>query len=63
MEIKQLKKLVVSGALALSATANLLAVSLPVSAGQQLGQTDFENGVGLPWHVCESITVFTRLQS
>lgn len=25
-----------------------------VSAGQQLGQTDFENGVGLPWHVCES---------
>ncbi|MBQ8906547.1 MAG: glycoside hydrolase family 9 protein [Ruminococcus sp.] len=56
MEIKQLKKLVVSGALALSATANLLAVSLPVSAGQQLGQTDFENGVGLPWHVCESLT-------
>ena len=25
-----------------------------VSAGQQLGQTDFEDGVGLPWHVCES---------
>ena len=25
-----------------------------VSAGQQLGQTDFEKGVGLPWHVCES---------
>lgn len=25
-----------------------------VSAGQQLGQTDFENGIGLPWHVCES---------
>lgn len=25
-----------------------------VSAGQQLGQTDFESGVGLPWHVCES---------
>lgn len=29
-------------------------LSLPVSAGQQLGQTDFEDGVGLPWHVCES---------
>ncbi len=26
-----------------------------VFAGQQLGQTDFEEGVGLPWHVCESI--------
>ncbi|MGN0612624.1 MAG: glycoside hydrolase family 9 protein [Porcipelethomonas sp.] len=25
-----------------------------VSAGQLLGQTDFEEGVGLPWHVCES---------
>ena len=25
-----------------------------VYAGQLLGQTDFENGVGLPWHVCES---------
>ncbi len=28
--------------------------SLTASAGQQLGQTDFENGIGLPWHVCES---------
>ncbi len=26
-----------------------------VFAGQQVGQTDFEDGVGLPWHVCESI--------
>ena len=23
-------------------------------AGEQLGQTDFENGVGLPWHIVES---------
>ncbi len=23
-------------------------------AGQQLGQTDFENGAGLPWHIVES---------
>lgn len=23
-------------------------------AGEQLGQTDFDDGVGLPWHVCES---------
>lgn len=28
--------------------------SLVASAGEQLGQTDFEDGVGLPWHVCES---------
>ncbi len=28
--------------------------SLTAFAGQQLGQTDFESGVGLPWHVCES---------
>ena len=39
-------------------TAGILAAgtlsALPVSAGQLLGQTDFENGVGLPWHVCES---------
>ena len=29
-------------------------LTLPVSAGQQLGQTDFDDGVGLPWHICES---------
>lgn len=23
-------------------------------AGEQLGQTDFDDGIGLPWHVCES---------
>lgn len=27
---------------------------LTADAGQQLGQTDFENGVGLPWHIVES---------
>lgn len=27
---------------------------LVADAGQQLGQTDFDEGVGLPWHVCES---------
>ena len=29
---------------------------LLVSAGEQLGQTDFENSVGLPWHIMESGT-------
>ncbi len=44
-------------AAALTAGVGLLSAllsPLSVSAGQQLGQTDFENGVGLPWHVCES---------
>ena len=26
----------------------------PVNAGQQLGQTKFDDGVGLPWHIVES---------
>lgn len=29
-------------------------VPIVANAGQQLGQTDFEAGVGLPWHICES---------
>ncbi len=29
---------------------------LPAFAGEQLGQGDFQNGVGLPWHICESTT-------
>ena len=28
--------------------------SLPVQAGEQLGATDFDDGVGLPWHIVES---------
>ena len=28
--------------------------TLTAYAGQQLGQTDFENGAGLPWHIVES---------
>lgn len=27
---------------------------ITADAGQQLGQTDFEDGVGLPWHIVES---------
>ena len=29
---------------------------LPAYAGEQLGQVDFQDGVGLPWHICESTT-------
>ena len=38
-------------------TAVLLAaqpLALPVCAGEQLGATDFDDGVGLPWHIVES---------
>ncbi|MBQ8959756.1 MAG: glycoside hydrolase family 9 protein [Ruminococcus sp.] len=40
----------------LSAMAPAAAVLFPMNAqaGQQLGQTDFDEGVGLPWHICES---------
>ncbi|MCR5123122.1 MAG: glycoside hydrolase family 9 protein, partial [Ruminococcus sp.] len=36
----------------------LLGIAAPVQvlAGEQLGQTDFDDGVGLPWHICESTT-------
>jgi endoglucanase len=27
---------------------------MPTFAGEQLGQNDFNAGVGLPWHICES---------
>ena len=48
---------------ALAAAAVTISTALPVgtqfatleaNAGQQLGQTDFEDGVGLPWHIVES---------
>ncbi len=29
---------------------------LPAFAGELLGQSDFNTGVGLPWHICESMT-------
>ena len=30
--------------------------ALPAGAGELLGQSDFNDGVGLPWHICESMT-------
>ncbi len=51
------KRLAAAGAAVLMAVTALPAQLLPavtVYAGQQLGQTDFENGVGLPWHIVES---------
>ena len=34
----------------------LSALTITASAGEQLGQTDFDDGSGLPWHICESAT-------
>ena len=56
--MKKLTKRIIGFALALalsSANAAFLP-TMTAQAGQMLGQTDFENGVGLPWHVCESMT-------
>jgi len=51
MRTKKVLKKVSAGLL----TSSLLAGTvLPAFAGQQLGQTNFDNGVGLPWHTCES---------
>lgn len=56
--MKKLTKRIASVALALALGAANAAYlpAQPVYAGQMLGQTDFEDGVGLPWHVCESMT-------
>ena len=43
-------------ALAVTVSSGAYLPVMNVNAGQMLGQTDFENGVGLPWHVCESMT-------
>lgn len=54
----KIRKFVAITAASVMTAFNLISTSLTpvtyVSAGQQLGQTDFENGIGLPWHVCES---------
>ncbi len=40
--------------ISLVSSACLLTQGFTAFAGEQLGQTDFENGAGLPWHVCET---------
>ena len=51
MQNKALKR-IASGVLAAAVTATVS--PLNVFAGQQLGQNDFDAGVGLPWHTCET---------
>ncbi len=61
--MRYLKKIMKNCAAALSAlvlaltgagTAFVKISPLDANAGEQLGQTDFDEGVGLPWHICES---------
>ncbi len=58
MTRKNLKKvasvITMSAVTAFNVVGTSFMPTVNVYAGQQLGQTDFENGVGLPWHVCES---------
>lgn len=61
--MSKFKKLRRSTLLALTAAVLASSSTLPIMyevldlnafAGEQLGQTNFDEGVGLPWHVCES---------
>lgn len=44
----------VCAAMAAVLCTGISASGMTAYAGQQLGQTDFSEGIGLPWHVCES---------
>lgn len=56
----KLGKKLAAGATALamvaSASAASLSTTLTAFAGMQLGEGTFENGAGLPWHICENGT-------
>lgn len=52
-------KRVLAGIMAgvMTATASVTSLAtLTASAGEELGSVDFNSGVGLPWHICESAT-------
>ncbi|MBR1863187.1 MAG: glycoside hydrolase family 9 protein [Ruminococcus sp.] len=51
--MKAIRRALSAGCAAVIAAGTVVPV-IDVFAGEQLGQTDFENGVGLPWHICES---------
>jgi len=48
------KAIATVAAICMASTMMLSPIS--ASAGQLLGQTNFDDGVGLPWHICESAT-------
>ena len=51
---KKIAKAVTSSLMAASMVASSVAALVPMSAaaGNCLGQNDFDDGIGLPWHVC-----------
>ena len=54
---KKIAKTVTSSLMAasmLASTAALFAAPMSANAGNQLGQNDFDEGIGLPWHCCET---------
>lgn len=58
-KIKSFTSVAAAGIMALSVCSSYIFspyAGETVYAGQQLGQTDFDDGVGLPWHICESET-------
>ena len=53
MKLHYLKKFI--SALAVSAVM-VQNTAFPAFAGELLGQSDFTEGIGLPWRICESMT-------
>lgn len=55
----KMSKRLLAGVMAVASTATALMAgmtSLTAYAGQELGHGDFNDGAGLPWHICESAT-------
>ena len=53
---KKISKAVTGSVLAASMLASATAAFMPMSAsaGLMVGQSTFDEGVGLPWHTCET---------
>ncbi len=59
MPKNKMSKRLLAGVMAVVSTASALMAgmsSLTAYAGQELGHGDFNDGAGLPWHICESAT-------
>lgn len=56
MKAKKITALTAAMILSSTFASAAAGLTMTVHAGEQLGQTNFDNGVGLPWHICESET-------
>lgn len=59
MPKNKMSKRLLTGVMAVAMSASALMAgmtSLTAYAGQELGHGDFNDGAGLPWHICESAT-------